>query len=68
LIDELFESFPINPWHGDVDAKTNQKQQTKGGKHPTAQPWVCDQLGDHFGGIGVASPTDEHVRKKKRLG
>ena len=68
LIDELLERFPIDSGHRDVDPKAHQQQQAECGEHTTAEPRVGDQLADHFGGVGVATPTDEHVRKKVKLG
>ena len=64
LLDEAGKGLAVDPWDGDVDAETHQKQQAQGGEHSIAQARVADQLADDFGGVGIAAPTDEHGQEE----
>ena len=68
LLNKLLESNTIDPRHGDVDPQTDKHEQPQRCENPAAQLRVLHQLGNHFSGAGVTSPTDKHGEGRKEWG
>ena len=60
LVDELLESFAVDPRDRDVDAKPDQQKKAQGREHTIPEPLGLEQLGEDLTGAGGPSPTDNH--------